>query len=39
VRKQEESAEAQATSVEYELPDKNLITIDRKELREGFLWG
>lgn len=25
--------------VEYELPDRQTITIDRKEIREGFIYG
>lgn len=39
VRRQEEGAEAQLAAIDYELPDRNIISIERKELREGFLWG
>jgi actin-related protein len=39
VRRQEETGESQVTSIEYELPDRQILNIERKELREGFIWG
>ena len=40
MRKHEESGgDTLQPFVEYELPDRQTITIDRKEIREGFIYG